>query len=372
MADEQNKVTLIIDGEKYAYWTSVSIVCELTSITRTFSVNLTRGITGTCVNFPVKPGSEVEVLIGSDRVLSGYVTGIKESYSASSISYSVKGSSYPIDLVDCMPPVGSSMSFKKQTPKQILEALCSSYAIGVVDHVGINDRFDFDISPINTIKKSIDDFLKKHSLLLTDDADGNLVVTKPGFAGEAHDALSFGENILSGEIERKASKLFSSYVVYGQQANAKGELPVTENQLVASAERTDIRPRVLAMKSSGSPTRSDLQRRAMLLRDYEDANAIAITYVVHGWRQSDGSLWIPNLQVDIKDPAVDSTAKKIISSVTYKLDAGGMITTIKLVDKNAFIVTSESDSESVKKAAAEKAFGFKKKGKTENADWTTA
>ena len=70
-------------------WLDVSITCALQTLARTFTVSATRDKED--LTLGVKPGDSVQVFIGEDRVLTGYITKREVSYNASGSSIRISG-----------------------------------------------------------------------------------------------------------------------------------------------------------------------------------------------------------------------------------------------------------------------------------------
>ena len=105
-------------------------------------------------------------------------------------------------------------------------------------------------SSVDQVGEKIKSFLKKKSLLLTESADGHLVIEKAQGAGSAYESLESGKNILSGQRTDDAQGLYSQYVVYGQGANPDGVRPVSDNQLRGYMYGRFLPVRVLAKKTN--------------------------------------------------------------------------------------------------------------------------
>lgn len=364
---ENEQVTLRVNGNLLQWWQNVRITSRLTAIERTFSVSLTRDLSSAVSYLPVKPGDEVEVLIGDDLVLSGYVTKSTVNYSASSVSITVDGSSYTVDLSNCTLPISSRHSFKGITVRKAIAEMASNYAIEVVDKVGLVYDADYDVSPIQTIQSVISELAKKHSFLIHDDEKGRLVITAPGAENNCED-LVVGVNVLSGTKTSDASGVFSTYTVVGQGPNSKSDKSVGDHQKFVSVEDNSVRQRHIVKVVEGEQSLSLLTKRASLVRDVAKGSAVTLRYTVIGWRQADGALWKVNSVVTVVDPISESFDKFLISSVTFNKSSSGTTTDIELKGVNAFLSTEfKSPDEAVKQNEKSK---YAKKGKTDGADWT--
>lgn len=368
---ENNSVTLLVNGEKFSWWQSVRISASVLNVARSFSVSLTRDLTHKD-GMPVKTGDEVEVMIGNDLVLSGYITKVSVSYDSKGITISVDGSSYTVDMIDCCLPLSVPHLLKQTTVGGGLTQLASSFGVEVVDKVGLSDRFNLNISPVEKLKAVIERLIKSHSVLIYDTENGQLEIATPGMKDPAFDSLISGANILKGTREVDWSNVYSSYVVIGESPNPGSESTPTDHQKSVSAEDWEVRTRVFVTAMDDSPTIATMTKRAMLLKDYSRGSSEKLLYTVQGWRQSNGDLWKVNQLVQVRDGIADVFGEYLIVSLTYELGSQGTTTRLELKPQFALLNTEfKSSNDAVKKASEKASLGFKKKGKTDNVDWTT-
>ena len=105
MADN-NKLRLVCKSthEEYSFWTSISITSELNSLARSFSIGVTAKLPDSnSLPSKFKVGDPIQIYIGDDLVLSGYIDATPISYDANSVTASISGRSKTEDLVDCNP-----------------------------------------------------------------------------------------------------------------------------------------------------------------------------------------------------------------------------------------------------------------------------
>ena len=264
-------------------------------------------------------------------MLTGYVTGLDMAYSSTSVTLTMKGFSKTIDLCDCQVPSGAPLSFKRTPIHSIVARLAAHYGVKIVRQVPGSQSIDWDVSPTETIMSTLEKMLKQHTLLLSDDETGALVLLEAGSAGKADDELVTGKNILTATYSVDAKKLYSDYVVVGQGANAQSARPVTDAQSTASAAFSRIRRRVLVTKQSGDATTAELQRRAKLIRDFSVGSSETYKCSVQGWRQSTGVLWRPNALVRVIDSYFELDRYFVIGEVTFSLSRTGTTTELLML-----------------------------------------
>lgn len=346
----KNQVSLTISGVSYYGWLDVSVVARLQSIARSFKVVLTpKASEGNDYSFRIDVGEEVDLKIGDDLVLRGYITKITENYSSSEHKITIEGHSKTIDLVECSVPDGNALSYKKLTVTQIVRDLAGYYGIGLVDEVPKTGTLDFDVSPEEKIKEALDRLIKKQHFLLTDNEKGQLVISDVGSGGDCQDRIVAGVNVLSRTRTQTASPLFCRYVVLGQGANPLSERPLTDNQLKCVAENSGVRFRVCTRVMSGNATQADLQLRATALKQVSKAEADQLAYTVQGWRQTKGELWKVNSMVLVDDDLLGIHKEYLISAVTYTMNGKGMLTEMELCNPEKYRnTTPPSTQEAIK------------------------
>ena len=161
-----------------------------------------------------------------------------------------------------------------------------------------------------------------------------------------------GQNIREGSCELDFKAVMSRYVVKGQragndsdfgedaneaegdddsEADFEGGTTDTGSPVTASlADARSKRFRVLVLKQVGHADAGTCQDRALYERAHRAAKALETTYTVAGWRQSDGSLWVPNLLVPVRDGLIGFDQVMVIAEVHYLLDENGLRTQLRV------------------------------------------
>lgn len=363
-------VTLRSNGVELRGWTSVSVSAGLTMAARAFNVGVTYPWPqAKSVISAIEIGDPVEVWIGSDPVISGYVFAVPISYSADSISVSISGRSKTADIVDCSPiawssdgaPSGSTVKWsttravpvsgslqKASAPlavqwtnakiEQIAADLCAPYGVEVSAQVDTGAPVTCHaLDPGETVFESINRLLSLGQLFATDDAAGRLVLTEPGAGGNATGGLALGVNILSCSANRDGSDVFSSYVIEGQRSGSDEAYGVATSHIRAVAKDSKSRFRMYMNAQSGSVTQSLCQRLANFEMRRRRALLQQVTYTVVGWRDAGGKLWRPNTFVRVKDSLLGIDARFLLAEVEYQLTDQGFVSVLNLAPIEAFM-----------------------------------
>ena len=325
-----NKVTVAVNGLSFGGFTTIRISAGIERQARDFQLDTTWHWPGQTTEIPVKQGDKVEVRIGSDLVVTGYVSATPVSYDARSISRSIVGRSLTADLVDCSSEV---MQWREQSVLDIVKSLASQVNVSVVSEVDasllINDH---SVDPSETIFESIDRLLTISRLLSTDDERGNLVIAKPGSSGRSAEDLVLGQNIVSCRMAQDFSKCFSQYRVIGQRSGSDDLDATSISEVVGEQADPRIeRNRLLIIQQSGQLTPELAKDRAVWESASRVAKALAVDYTIVGWRQSTGALWKANQLVKVKDEVAGLNRDMLITEVTYELSDSGMLTHLRLM-----------------------------------------
>lgn len=374
--DDKNTVKLCLKGNSfdvYSHWKSVSIESALNNITRSFSVEITG-------NFPdkvstiqhISVGDKVQVYIGDDLVLSGYVDTTPMSYGAKNISAVIAGRSKTGDLIDCtMPPKdttietnstswsntlapddGSYETIKtnitkavrvwKEVPTyQIIAELIAPYGI----KLKITSRAKAKLSKKQNLQpdadKTVKDILRKlvteKNILMYDDAFGDLVInTKNETKNNNRLILRLSDdsenNVLNAHADFDGSKIFTDYQFFG---STKGSTACTGKSTVnvkSSYSDNTIFSRKRYTAKQNSATASNDEITAKGEAEYQNAQFYKTTYTVQGWRQSNGDLWQINKLVHVVDELLDIDQDMLIQRVAFNLDnSNGMTTSIEVI-----------------------------------------
>lgn len=336
-------VTLRVNGKEFAEWTRVNISAGIDRIARSFDVEITRQWPGgsdiSNLGLPVVEGDVVEVLIGSDKVLTGFVDSTPLRYDANSFSTSITGRSKTEDLIDCSAPTQPGQ-FTNRSLAQIVSTLAQPFGVPVVSATPESGTLtSFQIEYGETISEALNRLLGLEQVLAFDNADGALVLDTVGNE-KATTALVLGENVVSADSQRDFSDRFSEYTVSGQRAGTDEDYGDTTNNKITTTVKDGAvkRYRPLIIKQCGNATLATAKARAQYEQAHREGMALETTYTVLGWRQGDGQLWQPNQRVIVWDPVMgfDNT-ELVIAETTWQLDDGGFTTRLRVGPLEAYM-----------------------------------
>lgn len=358
--EPDNTVTLSVGGHDYAGWKDVSISAGLERQARDFSVGITwKWPGGGEMPVRIQQGEAVEVRIGSDLVLTGYVFSSPIRYDARSITLNIAGRSKTADLVDCA-AINSPGQWRGQSVQKIVEALAGEYGIKVVNEatttLGLDDH---TIEPGETAFESIDRLLTLSRLFSTDDGRGRLVIATPGTAGRAVDKLELGKNILTGDTNLDFSNVFSEYISRGQRSGTDTSFGTAATEVEAKlADDRVTRRRVKVIHQSGQMTQAMARARVEWERANAISRALSLNYTVQGWRQSNGALWRHNMIVRVLDPLIGLDRDMLISEISYELSEQGTVCKMSVAPPDGFLPEPNDAYESRKLKKGKKTDNF--------------
>lgn len=400
MTDAANVVRLVVGGVEFGGWKSVRIGAGIERQARSFDLSVTDRWPGsTDVPRRVRPGDACELYIGGDRVATGYIDGTPIRYDGRSVSVGIRGRSKTADLVDCCPVQGtreaggaaaagagasrwanlgvqsasgpaaaapearaiapnakggSGGQWRAAKLEQIAADMAAEYGVKVVAEVDTGAKLTHQVQQGETVFESIDRMLRMRHCLATDNALGELVFVVAGSGGKATTSLELGVNIRSADAALDFSKVFSEYVCKGQKAVSSQQSDsdeagddvdaAIESSVGSSASVLDNRVnrrRVLVLRQSGQADEGTVGDRAKFERASRAAKALETVYVVDGWRQENGALWVQNQQVRVIDSFIGFDAEMLIAEVTYLLDEEGQRTELKVGPLDGYVSAAQ-------------------------------
>jgi prophage tail gpP-like protein len=343
MSDNKDEVLLLVNGTEYAGWKEVEIVAGIERVAREFTLSVTSKWPGaTDIPRRISQGDKCEVFIGLDLLLTGHVDATPIRYDARNISVGVKGRSLTADLVDSS-AVYKTGQWKNAKIEKIAADLAGPFGIEIVVEAATGaPLIAHAINPGESAFECFDRLLTANQMLATDDAKGRVVFIRTGSGGAASTALEYGKNILSADSSLDGKDVFAEYIVNGQRAGTNtdnGEPACSAHATVKNSAIKRYRP--LMISQSGQVTTKMCSSRAYFEMMHRAAKALETDYTVQGWRQGDGSLWLPNQTVRVTDPVIGLNGEFLIVEVAYRKGDSGTTTTLKVGLESGYIPAPE-------------------------------
>lgn len=345
MTADADIVKLFAGGTEYSGWKSVRIETGIERQARSFDLEVTSQWPGknTNVATKIKQGDAVQVKIGSDLVLTGYVDATPIRYDGKGYSIGIKGRSKTADLVDCCPVLKGSTQWRSSKMEKIAQALAKAYGINVIAQVSTGANItDFSLQQGETVFETIDRMMRIKNVLSTDNENGDLVFIKVAQGGHCSTILELGQNIRSGTANLDYKDVFSDYTCLGQASGDDSEDATIFAMGSATTTSTLInRKRAITFIQSGQIDSGICRERVLYEASHRAAKALETDYVVSGWREQDGTLWMPNRLVKVRDGLIGFDQDMLIAAVTYVLDADGLSSEIKVGPSDGYMTQAE-------------------------------
>lgn len=336
------EVTLKTDGKIYGGWKSIDIRRSLEFAANTFSLGITDRWAGETTSRPIRMGSPCEVWIDNEKLITGYVDDVAPRYTATERGIEVEGRSKIGDLVDCALLLGKDeqAQFNNLNFLQLAQRFAKPFGLKVVDKVG--SYKSARIRALETgqrIFEALEEWAREEAVVLTSDADGNLVITRAS-NDRLRTMLKLGENILAAQGRFSIKDRFSHYYFSGQSGGWDNNHGEASAHILGKTEDLRVRFRPTVIIAEGEVTPEAVRKRAEWQRNVQYGRSMQATYTVTGWRHADG-LWTPNKLVRIEDEWMGLNGVWwIIATARFLLDDKGMRTELTVMPKEAFDLVS--------------------------------
>lgn len=312
-----DRVELLVGGRAYGGWTEFRVTRAMDRAAGDFTLTVSERWPGQSDPWRILPYDAVEIRLGGDVLLTGYVDSVSPEADATMHRVRIAGRSKTGQLVDCTPELPGT-EFRGSTLPAIARALAQPFGVDVV--VQVPDGRPFGVEAADRTDKAwdmIERLARLRGVIAHDDEQGRLVLARAG-TGRASGMLELGRNLIEASAKLDGSKRFSRYVTLGQRQtgaavsrDGDGDTADADPAQRASAgvqvgvrgEATDpgvplYRPRVFRAESGGDA--ASARDRAVWAAATARAKALQATLKVQGWRQADGRLWKLNEVVKVK------------------------------------------------------------------------
>ena len=378
-------LVLRIQGTDYGGWTSVRVRRSVEEAASAWACEVSERWPGQSQPWPIKPLDACEVLLDGQRVLTGWVDVYAPAFDAHTHRVEVRGRSRTADAVDSSIEIDSGQ-LQGLTVQQIAERVLKPLGITVRYDAPVNDTVpDLQVQPGETPHALLERLCRMQGVLVTDDPDGHLVLTRPG-AGRASGKLVQGQNIVAASAELDWTNRASTYITrahnrnpddapdWDPEAAGDGEdagagdggddggdgdtgTPGTNDTLVSpSGSATDpavTRTRVVILYGEHVMD----AKQAALRAEYEKRRRIGQSQrarvTVQGWTQPDGTLWRAGDTVPITAPWLGVDFSLVIAAVEFVKDDSGTRTELELTPSGAFMASAAEMDQAAKPASGD-------------------
>ncbi|KWH56297.1 phage baseplate assembly protein [Burkholderia cepacia] len=301
MDSPNNAVTLLIGGKAHAAWSSYSIDSDLLTPADAWEVRLTQP----AGKMPdtVKAGAHVEVKIGRDTVLLGYVDSVRRRTGKTEKTLILHGRDYAAILRDCSAPIFTA---RQVTLAEVVANVVKPLGIKKIriDSARAHHAWDkITVDPGDTAWDTLAHAAEGEGLWPWFDPDGTLVVGGPDYTTPPVASLILresgkGNNVEWFDEDRSIAERHSEVTVLGQahgthQEAGKHALKVTVKDKTVPVYRPKIHV------DHDAPNLAAAEARARKIISDSALAAHTLRASVQGHRTSDGVLWKPGQRVHV-------------------------------------------------------------------------
>lgn len=339
---DTTNIAVKLNGWRYSFWKSATIHTAIGEFAREVTLSVSDSPDAASAAGNLYMDSPISIICDDKTVLTGYIDNVDINYNASGHTIVLRARSKTCDLVDCS--YKGDAQFNGQSAHNTINAICRPFGIKV-----IWDCPDWTIGEMNanvgdTCAGIITEICKRGGVFYTDDADGNLIITKPTETPSVttiYNKYSDAEsNVLSATVKYSSRDRFSEYTVQSQDMTPddydSAEISYMSGGTVRDPGVTRYRPRVVIAQTNQD---SDTDTFSAEL-EYMSATAAAaeFDYQINGWRDDNGDILTAGVFVNLADEFAHVDSKLIIKSVDLSIsNTSGRTAQLKLVYPNALI-----------------------------------
>lgn len=332
-----DSVSLRVDGMAYAGWTSVRITRGIDRAAADFDLGVTRQY------WPIRAGSRAEIWIGGDRVLTGFVDDVEKRQDARSRSIAVQGRSLTCDIVDCSTALRPGQ-WANVGLARIVADLLKPYGVAFALQADAGAVIaDFRVQQEESVITALHKLAGLRGLLVSDDADGRLLLFRPGTARAAALVVGARGNVKSFSSRVSQRDRFHTITVRSQQGGFDIDDPALISGPEGSASDGAIRPsRRLVLSANAAADSLRCRDQAAWEVAKRAGQGLRVEVTVPGWRQSPGGpLWQVNQLAPVINADDGLEAELLIAEVGFELAEQGSITRLVLAPPSAYTLLPE-------------------------------
>lgn len=315
-SDNLNEIAILIDGDRFRFWTNSEINLSMDSID-SFSLSAPFEADVQRYRETFKPLSykPVSVYVGGELVLNGKMMNVSPSIDANSRVLSIGGYSLPGVLNDCPFPFSEyPIEYNNQNLQQIAKTAADFFDIGVSFDESPGALFEKVASePGETVLNFLIGLAQQRGLFTSNTLEGELLFHKASNE-RASDTLKEGEARYLG-----ASPVYDAQQYYSEITglSATKSFLDAEKYTINNNLTDSFRPFVFKEKDVSG---ADLQEAVKAKIGRMFGKAISITVSVQGWRNNAGEIWAPNKKIKLQSPGamVYNETDFLIRSVSLK------------------------------------------------------
>ncbi|HEM6844597.1 TPA: phage tail protein [Providencia rettgeri] len=337
-----NEVYLLINGKRIMGWDSIRITRGIERFPSDFELSLMDYYPATDEKQLVKAGDACEVLIGEDKVVTGYIDSWNPAINKTQHQIRVSGRGKCQDLVDCSANWENNV-ISQSNALQIAKKLASWYDIDVISDIPESQFQNIPQFTLNWGESSqqvIERTCRWSALLYYELPDGSLFLSRAG-TEVAASGISQGLNIEEANYSDSMSNRYSEYIGVSLSISPmNGDYSSVENARARDPEADKMRYRnYITIVESNLITARREQEAINWEMNRRYGRSKELRVVIDSWRDVDDQLWRPNTLIPINIPIFGLEDKQwLLSEVVFIRGSDGTKAILTLMPPEAFIV----------------------------------
>lgn len=340
MASHNDEVSVLVGGKAHKHWTGYSIDSDLLIPADAWEVRLSRP-SGPMPN-EVARGAAVQVRVGDETVLSGYVDTVRRRTTKTEKSLAINGRDLAAILRDCSAPIFTA---KQVTLAEVVTNIVKPLGITKVrvDAPRISSTWDkISVDPGDTAWDALVHAAEGEGLWPWFEPDGTLVVGGPDYNSPPVASLILRENGKDTNVEwfdedDSIAERYSDVTVLGQAHGTRSG--TGKNAIKATVRDTSVpvyRPKVYV--DHDAPNLQAVEARARKIISDSRLQAHTLRASVRGHRTSRGELWKPGQRVHVVWDEYGIDAVFFLMARKLTSDRTGTRTTLTLKEDGVWIL----------------------------------
>ncbi len=344
---DSEELTIQTGGQTLGGWQRFSVTRGIELLPSICEVTLTERAPTQVGQAVVTPFSSVKAFLSEDLILTGFIDVYQPSYDAENHEVTIACRSKTEDVVDCSVDVEKLAAATKSwqvaggSMRQVAQQLVEPYGITVKTPDGdeqLDPLYPIAVQPGMTCYQIIEEMCRQTRMLLWDDAEGNLILTKGSAVGSkrAGSGLVEGVNIFSASARHSGDQRYRKVEVFSQYSFSDTAGPHVPFEGVATDNQVPRDRLLIVPIDMLGPDGKWTQQRAEWEVSRRLGRSRVTRIVVIGWRDGNDKLWQPNTMVNVTAPELKISEDMVISQCTWQRDETGTKTILLCAPPAAF------------------------------------
>jgi len=339
---DQDEVFINVSDTELGGWEDVSITLRVEGFPNSFSIGASSIAPEDGDLIPIE-GSECTILIGNDKVITGYVDRSDEGGTSETHNVAIEGRGRTQDLVDCSAEWKTGQIIKG-TALYVAQQLVLPYKIDVQMGPGASpgpEATGWALNYGETAAEIIQKFARNAGLLAYENSEGRLILAKVGDT-KAASGVAYGVNAQFWSCANSMDGRYSNIVCSSfptSAAIADVEGPGSYFYFEAKDENVPRHRLLYVVTENVAADPIEFTKTKALWDSARRAGrAHVVRATVDSWRDKGGKLWAPNTIVPVDLPGNRAGPELVLSEVTFRRsNEGGTTADLLLMPREAFV-----------------------------------